>query len=51
MLVQHSQKNVVLLAVESSDIIPRGNKREEVHDFGQVVNLFEMDVNWSAEEM
>ncbi len=44
-------KNVVLLASDCSDVLPRGNAREKLHDSGQIANLVELDVNWCQEEV
>ena len=42
-------KNVVLLSSDCSDVLPRGNAREKLHDSGQIANLVELDVNWCQE--
>ena len=44
-------KNVVLLSSDCSDVLPRGNAREKLHDSGQIANLVELDVNWCQEEV
>ena len=39
-------KNVILVAHDSSDVVPRGAKREELHDTGQIANLVELSTAW-----
>lgn len=44
-------KNIVLLSIDCSDILPRGNAREKIHESGQIANLVELDINWQQEEV
>lgn len=44
-------KNVVLLANDSSDVVPRGARREQLHDAGQIANLVAFFKDWSGREV
>ena len=42
-------KNVVLVGHDYGDLVPRGAKREQLHDAGQIANLVEIFANWNEE--
>ena len=42
-------KNVILVARDSSDVVPCGAKREQLHDAGQIANLVEICTAWDEE--
>ena len=35
----------------TSDLIPRGSTREQLHDAGQIANLVELSMSWTEEEV
>ena len=44
-------KNVLLLAHDSSDVVPRGARREQLHDAGQIANLVAFCNDWTEHEV